>query len=241
MTANCTPTDQIKLNLQPLKNTQKLLIGTPRSKKISDPGPGHVTLGAYVTVMVGVPTWWKHRWQHEQALCATIQCRMDPNYGGLKITSRCHTTVSHGEMTSSLEPAQNPDQTPPKTPAHRQAALANPIKPCSGSCRLNVLRRTMEPTLRMPGGRPILTTAQRKSPRFQLRNWQKTRTTLGLRSPGHSCGDLSPWPGPSRKQRIAASHYPVPYRTGNSHHQTGRMAHSTANRDRDNNSCKMGK
>ena len=39
------------------KNTQKLLIGTPRSKKISDPGPGHVTLGAYVTVMVGVPTW----------------------------------------------------------------------------------------------------------------------------------------------------------------------------------------
>ena len=65
---------------------------------------------------------------------------MDPNYGGLKITSRCHTTVSHGEMTSSLEPAQNPDQTPPKTPEHGQAALANPIKPCSGSCRLNVLR-----------------------------------------------------------------------------------------------------
>ena len=51
----------------------------------------------------------------------------------------------------TLEPAQNPDQTPPKTPEHRQAALANPIKPCSGSCRLNVLRMTMEPTLRMPG------------------------------------------------------------------------------------------
>ena len=55
MTANCTPTDQIKLNLQPLKTPRRLLIGTR-----PDPGParsGHVTLGAYVTVMVGVPTW----------------------------------------------------------------------------------------------------------------------------------------------------------------------------------------